>query len=150
MTMDWNPNKDPSAEAQRPVRVSKLLPLEIGTERLGRVTVVVRNISPYGLGVRSEVELLACERVTVFLPGDEQVGATVRWVRKGMFGLALDEAINPAALRAKAASLNDITTKDAQIGFVPLHIKTATQQRPGFQRSNRDNILNGHSHWVGD
>jgi hypothetical protein len=151
MTMDWNPDREAKPQGTREIRMAKLLPIEIGSERLGRVKVVVRNISPYGLGVRSDVELLACERLIVFLPGDEQVGATVRWVRKGTFGLALDEAINPAALRANVAkSLTDLTTKDAQLNFAPVHVQPATQPRPGFQRSQRDSILNGHSQWLRD
>jgi hypothetical protein len=149
MTTHWQPQSGP--QSPREQRTAKLLPVEIGSERFGRTKVVVRNISPYGLGVRADIELLACERVTVYLPGDLEIGATVRWVRKGTFGLALDAPIDPSLLRAKpAASPNDITTKDAQVGFIPMHIQNVVQQRPGFQRSQRDVVLNGHSHWIRD
>lgn len=149
MTMEWTP---PAAKPTGPRadRKSQLVPLEIGSDRFGRTRVVVRNLSPYGLGVRGDVELIACERVIVYLPDGRQVGATVRWVRKNTFGLALDEAINPATLQPRPASKPaDLMTRDEQRGFVALQVN-ANVHRPGFIRSHRDEILDGASHWVRD
>lgn len=148
--MDWNPNTASQTSGPRATRVSRLLPIEIGSERLGRQKVVIRNIAPYGLGARGDVELLACERLTVYLPDGHEIGATVRWVRKNTFGLALDEPINPAVFQPKGAAVaTTLVAKDADLGFVPIQIK-ATIQRPGFQKSHRDQILDGSSLWVRD
>jgi hypothetical protein len=150
MTMDWNPRAAAKATAAREERRSRLLPIEIGSERFARTKVVVRNVSPYGLGVRGAVELLACERLTVYLPNKVEIGATVRWVRNGTFGLALDEPINPALLQPNATTNPlDLTHRDANPGFIPLQVNTNTQ-RPGFIRSHRDEILDGSSHWTSD
>lgn len=148
MTMDWNPSAKPSGP--RADRKSQLVPLAISSERNRRSRVVVRNLSPYGLGIRGDVELLACERLVVHLPDGRDVGATVRWARKNTFGLALDEPINPVTLQPKAAeSPGELTTRDDKAGFVPFHVKAATQ-RPGFVRSQRDQIFDGSSHWTRD
>jgi hypothetical protein len=148
MTMDWKP--EPAKSGPREERKSRLLPIEVGSERMDRTRVVVRNLSPYGLGVRGDIQLLACERVTVYLPGGFEVGATVRWVRNGTFGLALDEAINPAVLQPKAATgPSTLKPKGESDEFQLMKVRTDTR-RPGFIRSRRDDILNGHSHWTND
>jgi hypothetical protein len=148
--MDWNPQAARKPEDPREERRSRLLPIEIASDRIARTKVVVRNLSPYGLGVRGQVELLACERLTVYLPDNSEIGATVRWVRDGTFGLALDEPINPALLQPKATTnpLN-LTHRDQNPGFIPLQISQSTQ-RPGFVRSHRDEIFDGSSHWTND
>jgi hypothetical protein len=149
MTMDWNPAAAKSS-GPRADRKSQLVPVEIASDRLGKVRVVVRNVSPFGLGVRGEVELLACERVVVHLPDGRKIGATVRWARQNTFGLALDEAINPVALQPKAVSKpTELTTKEDKGSFVPLQVN-ANPHRPGFVRSHRDQILDGASHWIRD
>jgi hypothetical protein len=149
MTIDWNP---PAAKASGPRadRKSQLVPIEIASDRVGRTKVIVRNLSPYGLGVRGDVELLACERLTVYLPEGRKIGATVRWARKNTFGLALDEAINPVSLQPKSVhSATELTTRDDQNSFIPVTIQASTQ-RPGFVRSHRDQILDGSSYWTRD
>lgn len=149
MTMEWTP---PAAKPAGPRadRKSQLVPIEIASDRMQRTRVVVRNLSPYGLGVRGDVELIACERLTVFLPDGREIGATVRWARKNTFGLALDEPINPAALQPKAVSKpTELTTREGNAPFIPIQV-ASTSQRPGFIRSHRDQILDGASHWTRD
>lgn len=146
-TIDRPMMADPNAA--RETRVSKLLPLEVSSERHGRVRFVVRNISPYGIGGRGELELLPCERVTIHLPGDRQIGATVRWVRKNTFGFALDEPIDPTELQAKASTNGNLTPRDATQEF-NVYKHSPSIHRPGFQRSHRDQVLLGASHWKTD
>jgi hypothetical protein len=149
MTIDWNPS-EPKTSGPRADRKSQLVPVEIASDRFGRTKVIVRNLSPYGLGVRGDVELLACERLTVHLPDGRSVGATVRWARKNTFGLALDESIALSALQPKSVNKpTELTTRDDNAGFVPIVVQTSTQ-RPGFVRSHRDQILDGASHWIRD
>ncbi len=149
MTIDWKPSAAKSS-GPRADRKSQLVPIEIASDRVGRTKVIVRNLSPYGLGVRGDIELLACERLTIYLPEGRTIGATVRWARKNTFGLALDEAINPASLQPKSVSNpTELTTRDDGARFIPVVVH-ATTQRPGFVRSHRDQILDGSSHWTRD
>ena len=149
MTIAWNSPAERTIDV-RADRKSQLIPIEIASDRVTRTKVVIRNMSTYGLGVRGDIELLACERVKVFLPGGREIGATVRWARKNTYGLALDEAINPALLQPKPVSRpSEIVTRDDNPGFRPLVVK-ATTQRPGFVRSNRDEILHSASRWTSD
>lgn len=149
MTIDWNPSAAKAA-GPRADRKSQLVPVEIASDRVKRTKVIVRNMSPFGLGVRGEIELLACERLVIYLPDGREVGATVRWARKNTFGLALDEAINPAALQPKVADRpTELTTRDDLAGFIPVQVQASTQ-RPGFVRSPRDQIFDGASHWTRD
>jgi len=94
MNMTWPKATKAEGDAGvREQRISKLVTVEISNSRLGRTRVVVRNLSNHGLGIRSDVDLLPCERLTVHIGEDRSVEATVRWVGKGQFGLALDERV---------------------------------------------------------
>ncbi len=148
MTANWNPNAGRAAPATtRADRTSRLVPLEISSDRLAQTRIVVRNLSPYGIGARGDVELIACERVTVHLPEDHKIGATVRWVRGQTFGLLLDERIEPAQLQVKPGSApTDFVAKDSNVQFVPVKVNK-DYHRPGFVRSHRDQIMDGHSRW---
>lgn len=127
---------------QREQRIAKLLVLALSSAREERARIVVRNLSPHGLGARGDIDLLACERVTVHLPGGRDVAATVRWARKGSFGLALDERIEPDALQTRAvASPTELRSRDDAPGFEPLRVAPQQARRSGFQRSHRDQVL---------
>ncbi len=61
--------------------------------------IVIRNISPTGLGARTKAAAPARgEQVTVILPGDQILTGTVRWFTRNAFGLELDTPLSPAAL----------------------------------------------------
>lgn len=149
MSMNWSPPPAGHDESAREARTSKLLSVEISRGGGGRERVVVRNVSPHGIGARGDIRLIPCEEVVVHLPGGETRRAVVRWVRKDGFGLYIDEPIDPQSLQVRAASGAGITPRDAQIGFVPLQHK-ATPSRTGFQRSHRDQIIHGSSGWTRD
>jgi hypothetical protein len=140
MTTNWQIDHPPATTA-REVRTSKLLSVEISCARFGRKRVVVRNLSFYGIGARGEIDLLPTEHVTVHLPGGRDIEAIVRWVRKGTFGLSLEERINPADLQTRNAVDRPLTTRDATIGFQRYEVPPTQTQRTGFQRSHRDEVL---------
>lgn len=153
MDMHWTPEPN-KQDLERECRVSKLLTLEISSSRHPRTKVVVRNISPHGLGARSDIDLVQCEHVTVHLPNAEDMGAIVRWVKKGTFGLALDGRIEPDMLQPRSHGSMHLDTRDAPTGFQRLEHKGSTE-RSGFQRSHRDQVLHGGgigttSHWISD
>ena len=127
---------------QREQRTSKLIVLALSTSREKHARIVVRNVSPHGLGARGEIDLLPCERVTVHLPGGRDVAATVRWARNGKFGLALDERVDPPSLQTRAAaSPTDLRSRDESMEFVPMKIRPVEGGRTGFKRSHRDQVL---------
>ncbi len=141
MSMPWSPADAPD-HATRESRVSKLLSLEISSDRLERSRVVVRNLSPWGIGMRGDVAVLPCERLTVHLPDGREIPSTVRWVRNGSFGVALDERIEPARLRVIANPTKTLPTRDSSTKFELLRHGSEPVQRSGFQRSHRDEVLN--------
>ncbi|QJQ32414.1 hypothetical protein GV829_08080 [Sphingomonas lacunae] len=138
--MSWTPSRPDNDTAREP-RVSKLVSLELSSDRHQRTKIVVRNLSPHGIGARGEIDLLPCERVTLHLPGDRCVAATVRWVRKGTFGLSLDERIDATAVQPTAKASAGLITRDAEVGFHRLRHNTDAAPRSGFQRSHRDEVL---------
>ena len=140
MTTQWKIDSPP-ATTTREARTSKLLSVEISCARFGRTRVVVRNLSFYGIGARGDVDLLPTEHVTVHLPGGHNVDAIVRWVRKGAFGLSLQERINPADLQTRNSVDQPLKTRDAESGFQPFVPTPATPPRTGFKRSHRDEVL---------
>ena len=146
--MSWKPSTDEANESTREPRMAKLVALHLSSARYSNVKVVVRNLSPHGLGARADIELLPCERVVVHLPNGQDVGAVVRWVRKNTFGLSLDERIETEHLQPKAAGAGAIVPRDAELGFNRLR-HSAGSSRTGFQRSHRDEVLRS-STWMGD
>lgn len=146
--MNWSPPASQQGDAVRESRVSKLLTLEVSNGAGERHKIVVRNLSPHGIGARGDISLIACERLLVHLPNGQDIAATVRWIGKGTFGLALDERIEPDMLKPKSAMpMGAIQPRDAELGFQRL-MHTGTTARSGFQRSHRDVVLSS-SNWVG-
>lgn len=148
MDMSWKPSPPPADGSVREIRVSKLVALELSSARYKRVRIVIRNLSPHGLGARADIELLPCEQVVVHLADGREVGAIVRWVKKNTFGLSLAERIEPEQLQPRAAPSAAIVPRDAELGFNRLR-HTATSSRSGFQRTHRDEVLQS-SHWHGE
>jgi PilZ domain len=147
MDMSWTSPASTAASA-RESRVSKLVALEISSARYRRERIVIRNLSPHGLGARADIEVLPCEQVIVHLPDGRDVAAIVRWVRKNTFGLSLAERIEPEQLQPRAASSAAIVPRDAELGFHRLHHQ-ASASRTGFQRTHRDEVLRS-SNWRGE
>ena len=147
MDMSWKPHVTDNDTAREP-RVSKLVSLEISSDRHERTKIVVRNMSPHGLGARAEIDLLPCERVTVHMLDGSSVGATVRWVKKGTFGLSLDDRVDAASIQPKAKASGALVTRDAELGFQRMRHNAVTS-RSGFQRSHRDEVLRT-SDWTTD
>lgn len=147
MTQNWHPDGSKPGDNARESRVSKLLSLEVSNSHGQRFKIVVRNLSPHGIGARSDMPALECERLTVHLPDGTDIGATVRWVRKGTLGLSLDERIEPERFKvSQLASGAGLTTRDSFNEFERLRHKGSTV-RAGFQRNHRDEVLNT-SHWA--
>lgn len=141
MTMNWNPDSHEQDAAAREPRTSKLLAVELSSDRNPPARVVIRNLSSHGVGARGDIDLLPCERVTLHLPDGAQIGGTVRWVRKGTFGIALDERLPTEFLQAKAKSSAEIVTRDTVVGFQPVKHTVEHAGRSGFQRTHRDEVL---------
>ena len=146
--MSWSPSRPDNDTAREP-RVSKLVSLELSSDRHERTKFVVRNMSPHGLGARGDIDLLPCERVTVHLPDNRTIGATVRWVKKGTFGLSLDDRIDAQGVQPKAKASTGLVTRDTETGFQRLRHNAHTAPRSGFQRSHRDEVLRT-SDWTTD
>ena len=141
MTMNWIPEStELDAEAREP-RTSKLVAVELSSDRHPPTRIVIRNLSSHGVGARGDLDLLPCERITLHLPSGGKIAGTVRWVRKGTFGIALDERVPAEFLQAKAGSAADIVARDAQIGFQPIRHTVEKAGRSGFQRTHRDEVL---------
>lgn len=157
MDMHWQPPAAQTGDQARESRVSKLLTFEISSPRHARTKVVVRNLSPHGVGVRSEIDVIACEHLTLHLPGGQDLNAIVRWTKKGTFGLSLDERIEPEMLQPASHGVAQLTPADAQLGFQRLRHE-GTTERSGFQRTHKQQVLNGSqsgvnpfaSHWTSD
>lgn len=148
MDMSWKPSTPSTNGPVRETRVSKLVALELSSDRYRRVRIVVRNLSPHGLGVRGDIELLPCEQVIIHLPDGRDVNAIVRWARKNTFGLSLEERIAPEQLQPRAAPSTVIVPRDAELGFHRLRHE-ASSSRSGFQRTHRDEVLRT-SNWRGE
>jgi hypothetical protein len=147
MSMTWTP-PIAAADSEREPRTSKLVSVDMASDRHARTRIVVRNISSHGLGARADIDLLPCERVTIYMPDGAEIGATVRWVRKNTFGLSLDERISADFVQAKNAANAAFQPRDEVLGFHRLH-HAPVVGRSGFHRSHRDEVLKS-SHWTND
>ena len=123
-------------ESREP-RVSQLVSIGLSSAKHKNVRVVVRNLSPHGIGARGDVELSLCERITVHFSDGRDVGGIVRWLRKNTFGLLLDEEIDPTILQPRAPAVGAIVPRDANLGFQRMRHQPSAG-RTGFQRTHRD------------
>lgn len=134
----WTP---PGAQA-REARTAKLVPVEISSMKHNRARVVVRNISSHGLGLKGDLDLIACERLVLHLPDGRDINATVRWVRKGGFGIYLDEQIESSDFQVRGdGTPNAINPRDSQPGFQVMRRPSTNTGHTGFQRTHRDEVL---------
>lgn len=146
MSMNWTIAPTQGDDSERETRTAKLISLEISGAQRRRTKIVVRNLSPHGIGGRGDIDLLPCERVIVHLPDGRDVEAIVRWVRKNSFGLSLDERIDAVALKTRTAKPSAIVPRDAAVGFQAFK-HNGSSARSGFKRSHRDEVL-GSSDWT--
>ncbi|MEQ1687427.1 MAG: hypothetical protein ABL874_02515 [Sphingopyxis sp.] len=157
MDMHWQPPAAQTGDQMRETRVSKLLTFEISSPRHPRAKIVVRNLSPHGVGVRSDLNVIACEHLTLHLPGGQDLDAIVRWTKKGTFGLSLDARIEPEMLRPASQANGHFTPSDTVVGFERM-LHQGTTERSGFQRTHKQQVLSssqsGHnpyaSQWTND
>ena len=63
--------------------------------------VKVRNLSPGGMMVESDLRPVRGSRVAVELRNIGAIGGTIVWARAGKFGVAFDEEIDPRQARTK-------------------------------------------------
>jgi len=82
------------AERRAP-RAGRLFNASIFCERRGEMPIMVRNISPSGLGARGVSGLERGERITVRL-NNELIGAEVCWSHRNQFGVRLDTQVDPS------------------------------------------------------
>ena len=147
MSMNWTP-PIAAPDSEREPRTSKLVSIDMASDRHARTRIVIRNISSHGLGARADIDLLPCERVTVFMPDGTEIGATVRWARKNTFGLSLDQRISASFVQVQNAPNVAFQPRDEVQAFHRLH-HSPVAGRSGFHRSHRDEVLKS-SHWTND
>ena len=89
----------PAEQVTRAVRQPRIIRARL-VHRDGEVQdIVVRNISETGLGASARGPApVRGERVTVCLPGDQEVAGLVRWYSGHTFGMVLDAPLDTEAL----------------------------------------------------
>ena len=87
------------AAALRESRLRRLLHATLSSVRTGDIEIVVRSVSPRGLGASTKAQPPRTgDAVTMQLPGDFVLSGIVRWVSGNAFGIALDFEFDPAVL----------------------------------------------------
>jgi hypothetical protein len=83
----------------REERAGRIFVGAVLSERVGAQTIIVRNVSRWGMGGRTRSQPLEPgESVTLSL-GGESVKGEVRWVRKDSFGVRFDREIDPTRFK---------------------------------------------------
>ena len=106
----------------RDLRQLRLIRASFFSSRLGNRDIVIRNISPRGIGaVTKDLPPLAGERVTVSLPVDYDANGTVTWVNGKSFGITLDCEISLQVLGDFIVRQNEKATETAEWEVKRMH-----------------------------
>lgn len=128
-------NEPPQEDAPaREPRLGRFIGIMI--ERAGKPPerAIASNVSASGLGGKTSLALMAGERVTLHLPNDERLSATVRWCAKGRFGVSLDQQIDPSAVKLSEDNKpsGHVSTPQPQPQF-ELFRHVSSTHRPGLK-----------------
>ncbi len=118
-------------ETDRPARTSVMTKVQIFRDSKLAGTARVRNLSAFGLGGVSSVDLDEGEPVTVDIHGPGQVRGTVVWVSGNAFGVKFDCPIDPTSLK-----MNDVAQVSLaeRFSFKQRYQPVEDYERPGFHR----------------
>lgn len=95
---------------------------------------IASNVSTSGLGGKTSLALKPGERVTLHLPNEELLTATVRWCAKGRFGVSLDQPIDPSTVRLSEDKKLTVNASPAQPQpQFELFRHVSSTHRPGFK-----------------
>lgn len=128
---DDDHNEPPCAE--RAVRQSRLTKAKLVSKRLGLVDITVQNISARGIGARGPDGLQNGDKVILRLGRLPDLPGTVRWVRNGRFGLAVETSCSLVELLA--AERTEFPTNDEVRTFEAVRQMHAQARRPALSRA---------------
>ncbi|WP_313801350.1 hypothetical protein [Sphingobium sp.] len=111
-------------------RQRRLLKARMHHPRHGEVDILVRDVSETGLGGRCDLDLAVGEVVVVVLVDCEPAQGRIAWRKGQSFGLHLETAINPAAVKSPANA-----ERSVEAGYqVPTLFRPSVEtKRPGFR-----------------
>lgn len=123
-----NLGRRPAGEA----RSFRVLVATICCEGHGERPIVVRNISPNGIGARLRSgRVFVGERVTLIIRGHSLHGE-VRWSRGDLFGVELNEEIDPSMFVVSETSLDDLQPPFGRGHVFDQFRPISDSRRPGF------------------
>jgi hypothetical protein len=122
----------PVDAASRSDRRTRLLRASMSALGRSPQEILVRNLSPRGLGGAARGEAFAVgERVRIVLPGEIHVGGIVRWTKARSFGVEFDE---PLCMDALGEGLQRAASGPATWEVQRRH-RVPAQPRPSTLRS---------------
>jgi hypothetical protein len=123
MNMPVSPKSLESKETR--ARDSLFLLAELTFDGSGEVhKVKVRNLSPGGMMVESDLEVVQGQQVVANLRNIGPVRGQIAWARSARFGVAFDREINPKLARQPVGGSAD----------VPRYLRTIIATSPSFPR----------------
>ncbi|GGB57311.1 PilZ domain-containing protein [Blastomonas aquatica] len=123
MNMPVSPKSLESKETR--ARDSLFLLAEMTSEGSDEVyKVKVRNLSPGGMMIESDLEVTQGQQVVATLRNIGPVRGQIAWARSGRFGVAFDREINPKQARQPVGGG----------GEVPRYLRTILGTSPSFPR----------------
>jgi PilZ domain len=126
-----------TANEDAPVREQRLGRfVGITIERAGKPPekAIACNVSSSGLGGKTSLMLQPGERITLHLPNNESVSATVCWCAKGRFGVRLDQTIVPETIRpGEGGKIGPGAPSPPPAANFELFRHVGTPHRPGFR-----------------
>ena len=119
----------PAGEA----RSFRVIVATMSCEAQGERPIVVRNISPKGLGARLRFGRISVGvRVTLMVRGHSLHGE-VRWSQGDLFGVELNEEIDPSMFVVSETSLDDLQPPFGRGHVFDQFRPVSDSRRPGFR-----------------
>lgn len=106
----------------RQPRERGLVRARVAVDRIPIQEIIIRNVSPQGIGAASRgAPLIMGERATVLFPDGRQVTGEVRWVNGPSFGLKLDHELDPQVLAQTIQHQHETASRSSRWEVKQLH-----------------------------
>ena len=134
----------------REARQRRLIRAQMCSDRLPQQDIIIRNLSPRGIGGASRgLPPMQDEKVAVLLPDGQNITGWISWIDGQSFGIKLDRDLDLQSLAASIQRINELTDASTTWEVKRLHRVTTPRVDTSKLRKVRSTEFEGHTNHEG-
>lgn len=127
-------DENPPVAPMREQRSGRLFASTMRIPGFGERPVTIRNLSPFGVGLRADMPPPVGTVIIVALGHYGNAEARVRWVEGRTFGIRLTNEIDPESFNFASKSWGGVTNGESEHSVADRFRPETNTYRPGFRR----------------